>query len=284
MIRSNEREVRGMQLPLLSTTAQEIAQDTWLIPTLAEMPTGGYFGAHSLVIRGAEPVIVDTGCRFVRDAWLEQVFAVVEPADVRWVFVSHDDHDHIGNLDEVLARCPNATLVVNFGIVGRLALDVELPLERMRWVEPGDGFDAGDRSFAVLRPPTFDSPTSRALFDPHTGVLWAADSFGALVQGEVYEAADVPPELYEPSFAALNSWNTPWLEWIDRTRFDAHNRSVASLPIDVVASAHGPVLRDASIDEAFRRTLALAGAEPVPAPGTELLDLLVGTLTSPAAA
>ena len=33
------------------------------------------------------------------------------PADVRWVFISHDDHDHIGNLLELLDLCPQATLV-----------------------------------------------------------------------------------------------------------------------------------------------------------------------------
>ena len=273
-----------MQLPVLPTTAHSVAPDTWLVPTFAASPTGGYFGAHSLVIRGREPVIVDTGCRFVRDAWVEQAFSVVDPADVRWIFISHDDHDHIGNLEVVLERCPNATLLVNFSIVGRLALDVELPLERMRWVEPGDTLDIGDRALHFVRPPTFDSPATRGVYDTSTRLLWGADAFGALTQGEVYDAVDVPADLYDQSFAALNTWNTPWLEWTDRDRFASHVQASAALDLDVVAGAHGPVLRGAAIPDAFRRTLDLAGQAPAPAPGQPLLDQLVGALLAPASA
>ena len=266
----------------LPTSAQPIATDTWLIPTLAAEPSGLYFAAHSLVIRGSEPVIVDTGCSLVREAWLQQVFAVVEPDDVRWVFLSHDDHDHIGNLDVVLERCPNATLVANFSIVARLMGDVELQLGRMRWLDAGQSLDAGDRTLTAVRPPMFDSPATRGLYDSSTGLLWAVDSFGSFFPGEVYEAADVPAEIYDGSFGVLNAWNTPWLEWIDAERFAAHVRATASLPLDVVASAHGPVLRGPQIADAFDRTLALAGQPVPPAPGQDVLDHLVATLLAAA--
>ena len=63
---------------VLPTTAQEIAPDTFLIPTLAlEITSGAYIGANSMVIRGSEPVIVDTVCALVRPQWLEQAFSVL---------------------------------------------------------------------------------------------------------------------------------------------------------------------------------------------------------------
>jgi flavorubredoxin len=227
---------------------------------------------------------VDTGCSLVRAAWLEQVFSVVEPDDVRWVFLSHDDHDHIGNLDAILDRCPHATLIANFSIVSRLAGDVELPLHRMRWVDAGGTFDAGDRVLTAVRPPMFDSPATRGLFDPTTAMLWAVDSFGSLLPGAVFEGDDVPNDLYEMSFVALNTWNTPWIEWVDRDRYAAHVRETSALGATVVASAHGPVLRGSRIDDAFRRTLDLAGTAPVPQPGQELLDLLVASVLGATAA
>jgi flavorubredoxin len=242
----------------LPTKPEPVADDTWLIPTLAlDAGSGAYIGAHSLVIRGAEPVIVDTGCSLVRDAWAAQTFSVVEPEDVRWVFLSHDDHDHIGNLEFVLDTCPNATLIACFAITGRLAGDVELPLDRMRWLDAGGTFDAGDRTFSLVRPPMFDSPTTRALYDHSTGMLWVADSFGSLFPSAVYDANDVPDDLYDFSFTMLNTWNTPWLEWVDVERYTAHVRQSWSLAPSVVASAHGPILRGERIDDAFRRTLAL---------------------------
>jgi flavorubredoxin len=264
-----------MPATVLPTNPHRISADSWLIPTLAESPAGAYIGAHSLVIRGAEPVVVDTGCALARDLWAPQVFSVVEPEDVRWIFLSHTDHDHVGNLDLVLERCPNATLVGSFGIVGHLSGDRDLPLHRMRWLDAGDTFDAGDRTFHLVRPPMFDSPTTRGLYDPKDRVLWAVDSFGALFPGAVYDADDIPLDLYDHTFAALNSWNTPWLEWVDHDRYAQHVASTADLDLAVVVSAHGPVLRGQRIADAFRRTLALVAAPPVPQPGQAMLDDLL---------
>jgi len=269
----------------LPTRPQPAAADTWLIPTLAlDASTGAYFGAHSLVIRGEQPVIVDTGCSLVRDAWAAQVFSLVEPDDVRWVFLSHDDHDHVGNVEFVMDTCPNATLVANFSIVGRLAGDVELPLDRMVWVDAGGSFDAGDRTFTCVRPPPFDSPTTRALHDSATNVLWAADSFGALFPGDVYDVAEIPADLYDVSFTLMNTWNTPWIEWVDVDRYTAHVEQSRSLAPDVVVSAHGPILRGAEIDDAYRRTLALAARPVAPTPGQETLDQLLAAFATATAA
>ena len=70
-------------------------------------------------------MIVDTGTPANRKQWLEDVFSLVEPEDVKWVYLSHDDVDHTGNLDEVMTACPNATLVVQLG-------DARAPHERVR--------------------------------------------------------------------------------------------------------------------------------------------------------
>src|SRR4029079_14727181 len=116
---------------------------------------------NSLVIRGAEPVIVDTAMRINAPDWQEKVSERFAPADVRWVFLSHDDNDHVGSLFDVLERCPQATLVTNWFTVERMAADRLLPLDRLRLVNGGETFDAVDRTFQVVVPPNFDSPTTR---------------------------------------------------------------------------------------------------------------------------
>ena len=78
-----------------------IAKDAYIIPQVTESPFG-YVYINSLVITGREPIIVDTGTSLNRDRWLEQVWSVVDPKDVRWIFLSHDDSDHTGNLLQVL--------------------------------------------------------------------------------------------------------------------------------------------------------------------------------------
>ena len=69
---------------------------------------------NSMVIRAKEPVVVDTGFAEHRDQFLEDVFSLVDPEDVRWLYISHDDVDHTGNLNALMAACPNATAVINW--------------------------------------------------------------------------------------------------------------------------------------------------------------------------
>ena len=69
---------------------------------------------NTMVIRAKEPVVVDTGMAENRDQYLADVFSLVEPEDIRWVFISHDDVDHTGNVNALMAQAPNATLVVNW--------------------------------------------------------------------------------------------------------------------------------------------------------------------------
>ena len=267
------------EVTLPTTSPVPVAPDTFLIPNLA--PAGdAVLMVNSLVIRGEEPIVVDTGAPIHREHWLEQVFSLVEPEDIRWVFLSHDDGDHTGGLRDVLAAAPNATLVTNFFSVERLALEYPLPLERMVWREPTETFDAGDRRLRLVRPPIFDGPTTRGLYDEKTGVLWAVDSFAAFTTGAVYHVEDLPADMYQESFRLLNSLVSPWHAWLDRDLYNAHVDTVEALRPDVVATAHGPVLTGGAIHDAFDRVRDLAGQPITPPPGQPLLDELVAGLTA----
>lgn len=261
------------------TRPELIAPETFLIPNLAPGPDGLFLPVNSMLIRGREPVLVDTGAPVHRTQWLDKVFAVVEPEDVRWIFLSHDDGDHTGALFEVLERCPQATLVTNFFSVERLALEKPaLPRARMRWLEPGGSFDAGDRVLRLFRPPVFDGPTSRGLFDPRSGAMWMVDAFPCFTPGPL-DADEMPQELLAQVMPALCSAISPWHAWLDPASYRRHVDAVESLGACTVASAHGPVLRGERLDDAFDRLRALAGQPITPTPGQELLDsLLAATL------
>jgi flavorubredoxin len=229
-----------------------------------------------MVIRGQQPVIVDTGAPIHRAQWLEQVFSLVEPEDVRWIFLSHDDPDHTGALLDVLDRCRNATLVTNFFSVERLALEKPgLPLERMRWIEPGSSFDAGDRVLQLFRPPIFDGPTTRGLYDPKTAAMWIVDTFACLTPGSLDAEEMTHEQLAQTS--AMNSAVAPWHTWLDRAAYGRHIDSVEAFGAKTVASCHGPVLRGPLLDDAFDELRGLAGAPIIPTPGQELLDMLIAS-------
>src|SRR5437868_12754345 len=87
----------------------QVAPDTWVIhsvqPALGQ-PLFVYL--NSMVLLGKEPMIVDTGTIANREQWLNDVFSLVDPKDVQWIYLSHDDVDHTGNLEQTIEACPNA--------------------------------------------------------------------------------------------------------------------------------------------------------------------------------
>ncbi len=266
-----------MEAAVPTTSPVPVAEDTFLIPNLAPAGPGAYLPVNSLLIRGEQPIIVDTGAPIHREPWLEKVFSLVDPEDVRWIFLSHDDGDHTGSLHQVLDACPQATLVTNMFAVERLALEHPMDLTRMIWRDPTETFDAGDRRLRLLIPPIFDGPTTRALYDERTGVLWAVDSFAALTTGAVHHLEELPNDLYDESFTLFNSLISPWHQWLDPVAYDRHVDTVEALKPAVVASAHGPVLQGMAIHDAFDRVRSMAGQPRVVPPGQSLLDELLSS-------
>jgi len=254
-----------------------IADDTYLIPNLVPAEPGTFVMVNTMVILAEEPVIVDTGAPLHREQWLRNVESIVDLDDVRWVFLSHDDGDHLGNMHPILERAPHATVVANFFSNERASLEPDraLPITRQVWLEEGRSFDAGDRRLRLFRPPVFDGPTTRGLYDERTGVMWAVDSFAALTTGAVYEAPDLPSELYDETFTLFNSMISPWHQWLAPEAYGRHVDTIEAIAPTAIASAHGPVLRGAFIPGAFDRVRALAGQPIVPPPGQETLDAIV---------
>jgi flavorubredoxin len=269
--------------PLIDVPPAQIAPDTWLIrsvqPALGE-PLFVYM--NSLVILGAEPMIVDTGTIANRDQWFEDVFSLVEPDDVRWIYLSHDDIDHTGNLDQTLAACPNAQLVCNWAMVERHTNCFDFPLPRCRWVMDGETLDIGDRVLLAVRPPVFDSPTTRGLFDPSTGVYWSVDTFAAPLPDPHLGVADLDPEFWHFGLAmfALGAVS-PWLSMVDETKYGQRVDIVQSLDITTIACCHSPVIEGPFIKRAFARIRELPSLPPLDLPNQSVLDQIVAASAVP---
>ncbi|MGH8983170.1 MAG: MBL fold metallo-hydrolase [Acidimicrobiia bacterium] len=244
----------------------QVAPDTWVVQQL--QGEGGPFAVYvnSLVVKGREPVIVDTGTRANRLGWLADAFSLVDPDDVRWVFVSHDDADHVGNLVPVLEECSQATLVASWQLVQRLTCEIDFPLERVRWVNDGESFDAGDRTFTAVTPPLFDSPTTRGLFDHRTRVYWAADCFATTVPSPALDVADLDPAEWDDGFMLVNRLLSPWHVLVDDAKFHRLVDGVESLGISTVASAHSPAIHGEHVAKAFRKLRRLPYVGPAPLP------------------
>jgi len=262
-----------------------IAKDTYVIhqvqPALGQ-PLFVYL--NSMVILGQEPVIVDTGTPANREQWLKDVFSLVEPNDVRWIFLSHDDVDHTGNLEQAMDACPNAQLVCNWAMIERHTNCFDFPLQRCRWVMDGESFDVGDRTLQAMRPPVFDSPTTRGLFDPSTGVFWAVDTFATPLPDPAMGIADLDPEFWEFGMAlfALGAVS-PWLSMLDTAKYGRFVDTIQNLDITTVAACHSPVIEGEYIERAFSRIRQLPTIDPPILPDQSVLDQIIAATAYPTA-
>ena len=272
--------------PLAPTThvpPTKVADETWVIhqvqPALGQ-PLFVYL--NSMVIRGAEPMLVDTGTPANREQWLKDAFSIVEPEDVRWVFLSHDDVDHTGNLDQVMDACPNAQLVCNWAMVERHTNCFEFPLARCRWIMDGDTLDIGDRQLLARRPPVYDSPTTRGLFDPTTGVYWSVDTFATPLPDPELGVADLDAEFWDFGLAlfALGAVS-PWLSLVDADKYARYVDQTQGLDIKTVAACHSPVIEGPFIERAFARIRELPSIAPPPMPDQSVLDEIIAATSQP---
>lgn len=221
---------------------------------------------NSLLIRGGEPVLVDTGSADNRERFLEDLFGLVEPGDLRWVFLTHDDPDHHGNVEAVMGACPDAVLITTWLALERLAGVVDLDPDRCRWVHHGETFDAGDRRLVAIRPPLYDSPATRGLLDPTTGVYWAADCFATPVPAGAADVEELDPDLWRAGMAQAQLWNSPWCVDLDRSRYHAAVDALSAAGITTVTGAHTPAITGSRVAEAFDLLRVVPDLAPTPEP------------------
>ncbi|HWO63143.1 MAG TPA: MBL fold metallo-hydrolase, partial [Umezawaea sp.] len=172
------------------------APEVFVLPSQLPIAGAGVLPVHSYLIRAHEPVLVDAGLPIDTGPFEEALWSLVDPLDLRWIIVTHDDRDHIGSLREILAAATNATLVTNQLSVDRIAEYWNVPRHRVRTVNPGRSIDLGDRRITLLRPPAFDSPATLAVYDERLDALFSADSFGTVLPQFATHAHDVSEKDY----------------------------------------------------------------------------------------
>ncbi|NEZ02989.1 MBL fold metallo-hydrolase [Wenzhouxiangella sp. XN201] len=216
-----------------------IAGDWKLLPSFMPVPGMGALAVNSLVLNCSEPLLVDTGLAALRDDWLERLGEVVDPVDLKWIWISHADADHVGNLAALLEVAPSAKVLTSFLGMGKLAMAGIRP-ERMQIVEPGGLLEIGGRRLLPIRPPYYDAPETLGLFDPGDGLLFTADCYGALLPGPVERAEDAGVQALREGMVQWSAVDSPWLGQVDRDGLGATLKAFGALAPQCVVSSHLP--------------------------------------------
>lgn len=214
-----------------------------VLPSHEPAPGFGYLPINAFLVDGKEPMLVDTGAWTGREPFFDMLWSAIDPVDLRWVFLTHEDREHSGNLEAVLEAAPQARVALNFVAMAKLGSDLRLPPERVFLVNPGQEFVTADRSYTVLIPPVFDSSASLALYDGVDDVLFSSDAFGGFVPRPVRELEELELPVFLEGLTTFNLANAQWLRYADLAKLERHFAAYRELDPEVILSVHAPVIR-----------------------------------------
>jgi glyoxylase-like metal-dependent hydrolase (beta-lactamase superfamily II) len=256
----------------------KVGTDVSVLSDHAEIPGLGFLPVNTFVLHADQPVVVDTGLSTPDKDFVRDLSSVIDPADVRWIWVTHPDRDHTGGLWELLEAAPRARLVTTFLGIGILATEWAVPLDRVYLLNPGQTLDVGDRTLTAFRPPLFDSPSTTGFVDNKTGVMFTSDCFGAplptadlAVGGDVRAAGAVRDA--QLLWASVDS---PWVHSVDRVRFQATVDPLRALDPTALLSTHLPPAVGVN-DVMFEAVTAAPSASPFVGPDQQALEALLAS-------
>lgn len=252
-----------MHIPSIAT-AIPVTDSVTVIPSFLPVAGFGVLPINATLISGAEPVLVDAGIRAVQNEFMATLASCVTLSELRWIWITHADPDHTGNLKALLDVAPNATIITTFVGMGKLNL-AGFPVERVRLVNPGETFVAGGRSLQTITPPTFDAPETTAIFDPLEQILFSSDCCGALLPDIYQRANDIPDAILRDGIIGWTRVDAPWLDFVDGTQFEASLDQFRALSARHVLSSHLPPaenITDRLLDAVSAARLAPAFSGP----------------------
>src|SRR5579863_885562 len=143
--------------------------DVHVIPSHLEVPGVGVILVNAFVLLSERPVLIDTGLGVDSEQFMATLESIVDPAELGWIWLTHDDTDHTGSLGAVLERAPQAKLATHGLGALRASTWCPIPLDRVHALQIGSTIDVGDRTLHAFRPPVYDNPTSTGIHTPARG-------------------------------------------------------------------------------------------------------------------
>ncbi len=258
----------------------QAAPDIEVLPSYFPIPGLGILPINAFVLRAAEPVLVDTGFGLLSDEFMAQLSSVIDSEDLRWLWLTHADPDHIGSIRRLLAEAPALRIITTFLALGKMSLFQPLPPDRVYLLNPGQSISVGDRILTAIKPPTYDAPETTGFHDSRSAALFSADCFGALMSEPVENAAEIGAESLRQGLVKWATVDSPWLHATRTAKFTQALNRIRKLAPKVILSAHLPAAHDMS-DELLEYLAAASAAEPFVGPDQPAFEALLANMAAP---
>ncbi|HSE38861.1 MAG TPA: MBL fold metallo-hydrolase [Blastocatellia bacterium] len=238
------------------------APDIEVITSNFPIPGYGLVPINAFVIKGKEPILVETGAAVESEEFMHALRSVIDPTELKWIWLTHTDFDHIGSLHQLLAENTGLRVITTFLGVGIMSLYAPLPLDRVLLVNPGEKITAGDRTLTAVKPPAFDNPSTTGFYDDKSGVFFSSDCFGALLSAVPQNAADLSENDLRNGQIFWATVDSPWLHKVDNEALEKELDAIRKMAPKMVLSSHLP----AASGDMTERLLASLAAVPTSQP------------------
>ncbi len=256
-----------------ATSDIEVLSTNFPIPGLGLVPVNAF------VLRAAEPVLVDTGVMAESEAFMSALKAAIDLDDLRWIWLTHTDFDHIGSLQRILDEAPHVRVITTFLGVGIMSLANPLPMDRVNFVNPGEKISVGDRTLTAVKPPVFDNPSTTGFYDDKSGALFSSDCFGALLESVPQQAEDLSEQALREGQVLWATVDSPWIHNVSETAFATSLDNLRRIEPSMVLSSHLPAARGDMLEKLLDSLAAAPGAQPFVGPDQAALEQMLKEMT-----
>ncbi len=243
--------------------------DVHVLPTNLTLPGVGVLPINAYLIMAEEPVLIDSGVAIDADQFMDAVSSIIDLRSLKWVWLTHDDADHTGNIQRIMEAAPNATLVTHAFSALRMSTWWPVPMERVHAIRAGDDIHVGDRTLTAVAPPLFDNPMSIGVLDRSTGSLFTVDAFGALLPEPTQDASQVSPEALAGGMIGWATSDSPWVHITDPAEFGQVLDRVRQIQPRQIFSSHLPAASGTALEEFLRVLQQVPTAERFVPPDAE---------------
>jgi len=248
--------------------------DIEVLPSYFPIPGMGFLPVNAFVIKAREPVLVDTGMGIESDEFMNALESIIDPQDLRWIWLTHDDADHTGSIQKVLEAAPSARLAANSLAVLRMSTAWPVPMHRVYWLNSGDSISVGDRKLTAVRPPLFDNPTTIGIYDNKSEAFFSADFLGAITPARTQNADNITEGGLAQGMISWASADSPWVHRVTPGEFNQSLDRIRQIAPKMVFSAHLPPARG-NTEQLLKLIATVPTSTPFVTPNQTALEQLL---------
>jgi flavorubredoxin len=250
------------------------AADTVILPSHVRIPGMGFLPCNAYVISAAEPVLVDAGLGIDSDEFMNAIASVIDPQNLKWIWITHDDSDHVGSIQRVLDAAPSACLATNAVTALRMSASWQVPMNRVYCLNAGESISVGDRKLTAVAPPLFDNPATIGFYDDKANAFYSADFFGAILPAPGVGVGELSEEALSQGMTLWGTIDSPWVHHTDRGEYRRKLDTIRQMEPEMIFSSHLPPATGKA--EQFLRSLAtVPEASPFVAPNQAALEQIM---------